>query len=163
MPRTTIYVKDTDIPIVERAKKELGESLSQIFVECLQKRLEKLDIKPGEMEKIVLEFWDPNQPGIFKKIFKKSFQGRWLLHDVEPEGQEGSGVWWDHNFRYSVAITGKGNLVLYTTDTREEHGPDMKTYDSPDALIEDSDEVPPNVRAMIATEFGKDFEIEMDI
>jgi hypothetical protein len=40
MPNKTIYIKDSDLPLWDRAQQELGESVSSVFVEYLKKRLE---------------------------------------------------------------------------------------------------------------------------
>jgi len=40
MPNKTIYIKDSDLPVWERAQKELGESISSAFVDYLKARLE---------------------------------------------------------------------------------------------------------------------------
>ncbi len=40
MPNKTIYIKDSDLPIWNRAQRELGESISSVFVEYLKARLE---------------------------------------------------------------------------------------------------------------------------
>lgn len=40
MPSKTIYIKDSELPIWDRAQQELGESVSSVFVECLKERLE---------------------------------------------------------------------------------------------------------------------------
>jgi hypothetical protein len=40
MPNKTIYVKDSDLPLWDRAQQELGESVSSVFIECLKERLE---------------------------------------------------------------------------------------------------------------------------
>jgi len=40
MPNKTIYVKDSDLPLWDRAQRELGGSISSIFVEYLKERLE---------------------------------------------------------------------------------------------------------------------------
>ena len=39
MPNKTIYIKDSELPIWDRAQQELGESVSSVFVECLKERL----------------------------------------------------------------------------------------------------------------------------
>jgi hypothetical protein len=39
MPNKTIYIRDADLPVWERAQKELGESVSSVFVDCLKERL----------------------------------------------------------------------------------------------------------------------------
>jgi len=40
MPNKTIYIKDSDLTLWDRAQEELGESVSSVFVDCLKERLE---------------------------------------------------------------------------------------------------------------------------
>ncbi|MGA2713086.1 MAG: hypothetical protein ABSG41_08245 [Bryobacteraceae bacterium] len=40
MPNKTIYIKDSDLPLWNRAQRELGESISSVFVDYLKERLE---------------------------------------------------------------------------------------------------------------------------
>src|SRR5579859_7794492 len=40
MPNKTIYIRDSDLPLWDRAQKELGESISAAFVDYLKARLE---------------------------------------------------------------------------------------------------------------------------
>jgi hypothetical protein len=42
MPNKTIYVKDTDWPLLEQAQQKLGESVSSMFAEFLRERVERL-------------------------------------------------------------------------------------------------------------------------
>jgi len=42
MPNKTIYVKDTDLPLLEEAQAQLGESVSSMFAEFLRERVAKL-------------------------------------------------------------------------------------------------------------------------
>jgi len=46
MPNKTIYIKDSDLPLWERAQNELGESVSSTFVEFLKERLERHGKRP---------------------------------------------------------------------------------------------------------------------
>ena len=41
LPNKTIYIKDADLPVWERAQKELGESISSAFVDYLKERLDR--------------------------------------------------------------------------------------------------------------------------
>ncbi len=52
MPNKTIYVKDSDLPMWERAQEKLGESISSVFVECLKERLETEARKRGKIDEI---------------------------------------------------------------------------------------------------------------
>jgi len=42
MPNKTIYVRDTDLPLLEQAQEQLGESVSSIFAEFLRERVANL-------------------------------------------------------------------------------------------------------------------------
>ena len=42
MPNKTIYVKDTDLPLMEQAQEQLGDSVSAMFAEFLRERVAKL-------------------------------------------------------------------------------------------------------------------------
>ena len=41
LPNKTIYVRDTDLLVWERAQKELGDSISSAFIDYLKERLER--------------------------------------------------------------------------------------------------------------------------
>ena len=40
LPNKTIYIKDSDLPVWDRAQQDLGESISSVFAEYLRERLE---------------------------------------------------------------------------------------------------------------------------
>ena len=42
MPNKTIYVKDTDLSLLEQAQDQLGDSVSSMFAEFLRERVAKL-------------------------------------------------------------------------------------------------------------------------
>lgn len=42
MPNKTIYVKDTDLPLLEQAQAQLGDSVSSMFAEFLRERVAQL-------------------------------------------------------------------------------------------------------------------------
>src|SRR5690348_8058299 len=42
MPNKTIYVKDSDLPLLEQAQQQLGDSVSSMFAEFLRERVAKL-------------------------------------------------------------------------------------------------------------------------
>jgi len=49
MPNRTIYVKDADLPLLEQAQEQLGESVSSMFAEFLRERAAKLHPEEGRM------------------------------------------------------------------------------------------------------------------
>jgi hypothetical protein len=42
MPNKTIYVKDTDLPLLQQAQAQLGDSVSSMFAEFLRERVARL-------------------------------------------------------------------------------------------------------------------------
>jgi hypothetical protein len=49
MPNKTIYVKDTDLPLLERAQVQLGDSVSSMFAEFLRERVAKLSPEENQI------------------------------------------------------------------------------------------------------------------
>lgn len=165
MPNKTLYVKDSDLPLWEKAQAELGESVSSLFADCLRQRLEEKarekeqDTVLGRMEKIKLTFWNEND----EPVIVKSFVGRWLVNDLEPE-QDQSGVSWGANDRYSVAQTKQGKLVVYTCG---DLAPTMEIYNSFEDMRGAKDGIypryPENLIAETAAALRRPYEIELDI
>ena len=43
MPNKTIYIKNADMPLWDRAQQEPGDNMSSILIDCLKERLERAD------------------------------------------------------------------------------------------------------------------------
>ncbi len=50
MPTKTLYVKDADLPLFERAQEELGESISALLADCLRQQLKARGTRPAKYE-----------------------------------------------------------------------------------------------------------------
>jgi hypothetical protein len=168
MPTTTLYIKDSDLPLVEKAKKKLGDSLSSIFIDCLRQRVEQIPAPKGKTSRIVLEV-RANQDA---PTIKKSFEGRWLIHeddDLRAEQGENDAIRWNSHTVYCLAQTKKGALVVYEYERDLNDGEaTMEVYDSFEDLKADEidnryQRYPDNVIAAFASALGEPFEIELDI
>lgn len=53
MPNKTIYVKDTDLPLLEQAQEQLGESVSSMFAEFLRERVAKLSPEENRIIELI--------------------------------------------------------------------------------------------------------------
>jgi hypothetical protein len=53
MPNKTIYVKDTDLPLLEQAQKQLGDSVSSMFAEFLRERVAKLSPEENRIIELI--------------------------------------------------------------------------------------------------------------
>ena len=168
MSTTTLYVKDADLPLVEKAKQKLGDSLSAVFIDCIRKRLEELPPPKGKTGKITVEVRrETGAPTI-----RKSFEGRWLIHpdndNLRAESDD-SGVRWDGKITYGLALTKKGALVVYESDPEENDGvATMEIYQDFDELKADEidgryPKYPDNVIAAFAQVLGESHTMELDI
>lgn len=168
MPNKTLYVKDSDVAMVDEAEKLLGSTLSSIFANCLRERLAKLKARTeGEFSKISLRFFDSSD----QSTVTKSFTGRWIVSDpsrgLGAEADD-SGVSWGHSVRFAVALTAKGKLVVYEFDESGERAPAMEVFEDfaeiRDALIDDRyPAYPRNLVAETAAALGEEYEVELDI
>jgi hypothetical protein len=55
MPNKTIYVKDTDLPLLEQAQEQLGDSVSSMFAEFLRERVAKLTPEENRIVELINE------------------------------------------------------------------------------------------------------------
>jgi hypothetical protein len=50
MPTKTLYVKEADLPLFDRAQNELGESISALLADCLRRQLESRGAQGAKYE-----------------------------------------------------------------------------------------------------------------
>lgn len=123
--KTSIYIPDDKQQLFERAKTELGESISTTFVRCLERELEAKKLETG---RIVVDIYDQRND----RRSKKAFEGRWIIGD-EDAGEtygfdyEKTGV--RGSQEYSVAQTVKGKLVVYSHSQGETVSTDFEVYE----------------------------------
>jgi hypothetical protein len=55
MPNKTIYVKDTDLPLLEQAQEQLGDSVSSMFAEFLRERVARLTPEENRIIELINE------------------------------------------------------------------------------------------------------------
>lgn len=105
--KTSIYIPDEKQDLFERAKKDLGDSISSTFVRCLEQELENKRHATG---RIIVEVQNEHGSPV-----RKAFEGRWLVGTAETgvshdEGQTSTSLATDK--RYSVAVTKRRQLVV---------------------------------------------------
>ena len=74
MPNKTIYVKDADMPLLEQAQKQLGDSVSSMFAEFLRERVANLTPEENRIIELINEIAktreamkkDPDVPGFIE-------------------------------------------------------------------------------------------------
>lgn len=160
--KTTIYIPDEKSAIYERAKTELGDSISATFVKCLERELEA---KSQSTDRIVVELRDENG-----RTTRKAFVGRWLVGSAEDSenfwfDKDTEGVSLDGRHQgFSVALTKAGRFAVVS---RGEESDYFEVYDDFARLSGlDSSGYPAYPKTLIravASEMGVDVVEELDI
>jgi hypothetical protein len=104
----TIYIKDADAQVWDRAKAIARDGLSPIIVDALKEFVAKEEAARSGFERIVINYNDDGANGLPRS---KAFYGQWIIPPDKPlvvtsEDEDK----WQH---YAVAITAKHNLVVY--------------------------------------------------
>jgi len=126
----TIYIRDEDIPVWDRAKELAGDKLAPVIVDGLKRYVAQKEVEEAEargLERIVLSFQDADDNWIPKK---KAFTGKWIIPIEKPYelcDEDGSEV-----DRYAVAITAKNAVVFYywTVDGEHFFGKHFRVFNS---------------------------------
>lgn len=108
----TLYIRNEDGPLWDRARELADDKLSPVIVEALKEFVrdkESEAIAEQGFERILIEFRDSLDNGVPKA---KSFVGRWIFPPKHPQVElDSSG---SATMCCAVAVTAKGNAVLYS-------------------------------------------------
>jgi len=112
--RKTLYVRDEDESIWERARELFGDTLSPLIAQGLKSLILKKEAEEAitkGFERIELRYDDSENANL---PTAKAFVGRWVFSPKKPirmtDDSSGALV----GDAYSVAITAKGNVVVYS-------------------------------------------------
>jgi hypothetical protein len=111
----TVYLRDSEVPIWEKARELSGDKLSPIIVSALRQFVKEKDAQPNGYERILLQFNDALDHNLPKK---KAFYGRWLIDLSKPLQLPD-----EQNYEfdiYSVAETARGGVVVYKHTASQE-------------------------------------------
>lgn len=101
----TIYIRDEDVPVWDRAKQVAKDGLSPVIVEGLKRFIADAEAEKRGFEHIEVRFDDADDSGLPKA---KAFYGRWIFPPEEPvEVREEY-----ETDEFSIAITAKGNVAV---------------------------------------------------
>jgi hypothetical protein len=114
----TIYIRDEDTAIWDRAKELAGEKLAPVIVEGLKRFVREKEVEEAEakgFERIEVSFYDSEAHGMPKK---KAFIGKWIFPLSKPVDM----TWEDRDQcdYYAVALTAKGAVVVRRWSTNSE-------------------------------------------
>ena len=109
----TLYVKDGDGPLWDRARELTGDKISQFILEKLRVFVAEQDGKQQGFERITLRYVEKGIPKA------QAFVGRWLIAPEQPwEGCDEVG---DLD-NYAIALTAKDNVVVFNFGNPPEKG-----------------------------------------
>jgi len=102
----TLYIKDEDAPLWERARELSNDRLSPVIVEALRKFVADKEADLRGVQRIVVEYDDAGSDG---KPTAKAFFGRWL---IAPDDKFKAPYTFD---QIAIADTPKGGVVIFST------------------------------------------------
>src|SRR5579862_4118296 len=125
----TLYLKDEEGPIWDKARELSGDKLSPVVVQALKQFVAQKEAEASNMERIVIEFDDISTNS---RPTAKAFHGRWL---ISPEESFTAGSVWGYNF--AVAITAKEAVVIFHWFRRTEQtkAGELRVYPSFDDAL----------------------------
>ena len=77
MPNKTIYVKDADLPLLEQAQEQLGDSVSSMFAQFLRERVATLTPEETRIVELINKITAAGIPAIVATVGKGE---SWLDH-----------------------------------------------------------------------------------
>src|ERR1035437_3123856 len=134
----TIYLRDEEGPIWERARELAGDKLSPVIVAALKRFIVEKEAEEAQakgFKRIVVSYSDSDDNGIPKK---KAFNGKWIFPPSKPLTASDGGKTEDN---YAVALTSKGAVVVYywESDPESPQWERFLVYDSLEAAAADED------------------------
>ncbi len=105
----TLYLRDDEVPLWERARELSGDKLSPVIVAALRRYVADKEAETKSFERIVVSYQDAREHGLPKA---KAFYGKWIISPDEEFGYLESE---NQLYRscYAVGVTAKGSAVVY--------------------------------------------------
>ena len=102
----TVYFRDDEVPLWEKARELSGDKLSPVIVEALRQFIAKVEAQAKGYERIVVEFNDAEDHNLPKK---KAFCGCWI---IDPKQRYRVDDEFEVTYFAAVAETGKGGIAV---------------------------------------------------
>lgn len=105
----SVYVKEEDAQLWERAKELSNDKLSPVIVKALKQFVKDEEMKGRGFERIELRYKDSQKHGL---PVAKAFHGRWIYPLAKPlsyaneDGTQGE--------EYAVAVTAQGRYAIHS-------------------------------------------------
>ncbi len=130
VPNKTIYIREADREIWEKAERFAGGSVSALITQALKRYVEEEELRAQtELENIEVELAHEQGHGWEESAYQAQFVGQWLL-DPDPEETRTSEPGFDAGAYYGVALTQRGNIAVYTRHVNDGFAPMLEVYGS---------------------------------
>lgn len=103
----TLYIREEDAGVWERARDLAGDKLSPIIVSSLRQFIASKEAEAKSFERIEVEYSDEELNGLSRR---KAFYGRWIFPPEKPEYV--ANELGDEVKNWTVALTAKGAIVI---------------------------------------------------
>jgi len=161
MPNKTIYVRESDVDLFEKAEALARENLSATIAEALRRFVEVEEAKADGFEEQEIEVgWFPAHGDNDTK--KVKFIGKQIAYAKVLSGQTSSAD--DRGTDFTLYLTKKGKLLLhreYWSCWQDEDG--EASYNIYDSLAEMSDSVPGSLIQEAGEVLGQDTAEYLDV
>ncbi|HEY3739437.1 MAG TPA: hypothetical protein VGL53_06320 [Bryobacteraceae bacterium] len=111
----TIYIRDADVGVWDRAKELAADGLSPIIVDALRAYVLGREARHKGFERILLAFTD-SESHVPKKI---AFYGRWIYDLQHPWSYSAESDDLAHR-NFAVAETAKGGVAVFSWSSHDE-------------------------------------------
>lgn len=129
MPKRSVYIREVDQPVWQRAEKLAGDSgsFSRMLSDALRFYLSN---RPPERQ--VVPVWDDD----LGRLVRKSFKGRWL---IAPQEEWRSGAAQGRARCFAVARTAQGHIAVHCWDPSDPRfEPSLDTFDSLEEAVSEA-------------------------
>jgi hypothetical protein len=151
MAKVTVYLPDD----LHRRVSDLAIPISPTCQRALEREVAMKTALTQGTERIVLEMRDRYG----ERHWSVAFIGRWLVAPDDDSRTAEDG--YDAGSCYGVALTTKGNFVVYVYHVNDRWPPEYKVYASLAEALDDHQ--PQDIISIAAQEVGEDLAVELDI
>jgi hypothetical protein len=161
VPNKTIYVREADTELWERAEELAGGSVSGLIADALRRYVEEEEQKEQmDMETIEVELAGRRGFGWEETSYDAQFVGQWLLNPDPDETRTGE-PGYDAGAYYGVALTQRGKIAVYVRHCNDGFAPELHTYSSFEEAERDGE--PADILAMASGAMGAGYVRKLDI
>ncbi len=165
-PNKTIYIREADREIWEKAENLAGGSVSALITQALKRYVEEEQLRAQvDMEDIEVELSHDQGYGWEESAYQAQFVGQWLL-EPDPDETRTTEPGYDAGAYYGVALTQRGNIAVYMRHVNDRFAPTLHVYSS----FEEAEQkgVPADILARAAAspagiEMGANYVQKLDI